>query len=91
MLLFKPLLSVGEEFLLYAQGGNIKRFSYPYEAMSYGYIYRNNQHLMVGVDYDCKDKKVYWTDVTSGSIQRSNYDGTAMEIVVSGLRDPQGM
>ena len=46
---------------------------------------------MVGVDYDCKDKKVYWTDVTSGSIQRSNYDGTAMENVVNGLRDPQGM
>lgn len=46
---------------------------------------------MVAVDYDCHDKQVYWTDVTSGSIQRSNYDGSAMEVVISGLVDPQGL
>eukprot|EP00794_Sanderia_malayensis_P020432 gene20432-22446_t len=82
---------VGDEFLLYSQGGNIKRFSYPYGSMSYGYIYRNPQHLMVGVDYNCKEKKVYWTDITSKSIQRSNYDGSEMETIITGLYDPQGL
>ena len=85
------LHAVGDEFLLYGQGGNVKRFSYPYGPMSYGYIYRDPLKLMVGVDYDCHDKKIYWTDVISGNIQRSNYNGTGMEIVANGLIDPQGM
>jgi len=82
---------VGDEFLLYGQGGNVKRFSYPYGPMSYGYIYRDPMKLMVGVDYDCHNKKIYWTDVISGNIQRSNYNGTGVEVVANGLIDPQGI
>ncbi len=46
---------------------------------------------MIGVDYDCEQKKVYWTDITSKMIQRSNYDGSKVEIVVEGLSEPQGL
>ncbi len=58
--------------------------------MSYGYIYRDPKHLMVGVDYDCQDKMVYWTDIVSKTIQRSSYDGSNMEVLIKGLQDPQG-
>ena len=58
--------------------------------MSYGYIYRDPITLMVGVDYDCQDKKVYWTDIISGNIQRANFNGTSVKVVANGLIDPQG-
>ena len=76
--------------MVYAQGGNIKRLSLPYEKAAYGYLYEHLGHVMVAVDYDCQEKKVYWTDVIGRTIQRVNYDGSEPETILHELRDPQG-
>ncbi|MCB9078510.1 MAG: hypothetical protein H6631_13000 [Anaerolineaceae bacterium] len=33
--------------------------------------------------------KIYWTDTSTGKIQRSNLDGSAIEDVVTGIREPE--
>ncbi|XP_074069451.1 nidogen-2 [Macrotis lagotis] len=89
------LPSVGT-FLLYAQGQKI------------GYLPLNGTRLqketaktllslhgsiVVGIDYDCQEKMVYWTDVAGRVISRINLElGNEPEIVISsGLMSPEGL
>ena len=63
----------------------------PYQKNQVGKLYIQDDALFVGVDYDCKNKHVYWSEVTSGAILRCKYDGTAVEYVISkGLGSPEG-
>ncbi|XP_044515876.1 LOW QUALITY PROTEIN: nidogen-2 [Gracilinanus agilis] len=87
--------SVGT-FLLYAQGQQI------------GYLPLNGTRLqketaktllslhgsiVVGIDYDCREKMVYWTDVAGRVISRASLElGNEPEIIVSsGLMSPEGL
>ncbi|XP_051833902.1 nidogen-2 isoform X2 [Antechinus flavipes] len=87
--------SVGT-FLLYAQGQQI------------GYLPLNGTRLQketaktllslhgsiaVGIDYDCQEKMVYWTDVAGRVISRASLElGNEPEIVISsGLMSPEGL
>ncbi|XP_043839431.1 nidogen-2 isoform X2 [Dromiciops gliroides] len=87
--------SVGT-FLLYAQGQQI------------GYLPLNGTRLqketaktllslhgsiVVGIDYDCQEKMVYWTDVAGRVISRASLElGNEPEIVISsGLMSPEGL
>ncbi|XP_072485813.1 nidogen-2 [Notamacropus eugenii] len=87
--------SVGT-FLLYAQGQKI------------GYLPLNGTRLqketaktllslhgsiVVGIDYDCQEKMVYWTDVAGRVISRASLElGNEPEIVISsGLMSPEGL
>ena len=38
----------------------------------------------IGVDFDWKGKRLYWTDVMTDKIQRAKFDGREIETVVSG-------
>ncbi|XP_064367902.1 nidogen-2 [Dromaius novaehollandiae] len=83
-------------FLLYAQGQQI------------GYLPLNGTRLqkeaaktllslhgsiVVGIDYDCREKMLYWTDVAGRSINRASLEaGAEPEPVVSaGLLSPEGL
>jgi len=44
-----------------------------------------------GIAVDTVDGKVYWTSDATGTIQRSNTDGTTIETVTSGLTNPVGI
>ena len=37
----------------------------------------------MGVDYDCVEQMVYWTEVIKGTIVRAKYDGSDMEVIVN--------
>ena len=39
--------------------------------------------MHVGVDYDCVEQMVYWTEVIKGTIVRAKYDGSDMEVIVN--------
>ncbi|XP_003375523.1 putative Low-density lipoprotein receptor repeat class B [Trichinella spiralis] len=43
--------------------------------------------IAVGVDYDCQDDKIYWTDVSGHSVHSSNLDGSN----VTTLFDTEGI
>ena len=40
--------------------------------------------LAVGVEVDCKEGNIYWTDAARGVIKRSKMDGTEKQDVVNG-------
>ncbi|XP_015976301.2 nidogen-2 [Rousettus aegyptiacus] len=83
-------------FLLYAQGQQI------------GYLPLNGTRLqkdaaktllslhgsiVVGIDYDCRERMVYWTDVAGRTISRASLElGAEPEIIInSGLISPEGL
>ncbi|XP_075283321.1 nidogen-2 [Opisthocomus hoazin] len=83
-------------FLLYAQGQQI------------GYLPLNGTRLqkeaaktllslhgsiVVGIDYDCREKTIYWTDVAGRTISRASLEpGAEPETVInSGLMSPEGL
>ncbi|XP_012378990.2 nidogen-2 isoform X3 [Dasypus novemcinctus] len=87
--------SVGT-FLLYAQGQQI------------GYLPLNGTRLqkdaaktllslhgsiVVGIDYDCRERMVYWTDVAGRTISRASLEpGAEPETIInSGLISPEGL
>ncbi|XP_069493571.1 nidogen-2 [Ambystoma mexicanum] len=49
--------------------------------------------IVVGIDYDCKAKMVYWTDVAGRTISRASLEpGAEPEIIInSGLMSPEGL
>uniref|UniRef100_A0A8C6IXA9 Uncharacterized protein n=1 Tax=Melopsittacus undulatus TaxID=13146 RepID=A0A8C6IXA9_MELUD len=83
-------------FLLYAQGQQI------------GYLPLNGTRLqkeaaktllslhgsiVVGIDYDCREKTIYWTDVAGRTISRASLEpGAEPETIISsGLISPEGL
>uniref|UniRef100_A0A8C3EU62 Nidogen 2 n=1 Tax=Corvus moneduloides TaxID=1196302 RepID=A0A8C3EU62_CORMO len=83
-------------FLLYAQGQQI------------GYLPLNGTRLqkeaaktllslhgsiVVGIDYDCREKMIYWTDVAGRTISRAGLEpGSEPETIISsGLISPEGL
>ncbi|CAI5764837.1 nidogennidogen-2 [Podarcis lilfordi] len=83
-------------FLLYAQGQQI------------GYLPLNGTRLhkeaaktllslhgsiVVGIDYDCREKMMYWTDVAGRTISRASLEqGAEPETIIqSGLMSPEGL
>ena len=57
-----------------------------------GIIYQRSGAVHVGVDYDCVEQRVYWTEVTKGVIVRAKYDGSEMEVIVDSekVASPEG-
>ncbi|KAI1895278.1 hypothetical protein AGOR_G00104650 [Albula goreensis] len=49
--------------------------------------------IVVGIDYDCREKKVYWTDLAGRTINRARLEtGAEPEIVINtGLTSPEGL
>ncbi|KAG5847035.1 hypothetical protein ANANG_G00121420 [Anguilla anguilla] len=49
--------------------------------------------IVVGIDYDCREKVVYWTDLGTQTISRARLDpwGEPETVVSSGLTSPEGL
>ncbi|EDO27820.1 predicted protein, partial [Nematostella vectensis] len=47
----------------------------------------------VGVDYDCVEEYIYWTEIMEGCIMRAKYDGTKLEVVIprKQVKSPEGI
>lgn len=41
--------------------------------------------LAVGVDTDCQEGDIYWTDAAMGVIRRAKLNGTGVETVITGI------
>ncbi|XP_039890326.1 nidogen-1 [Simochromis diagramma] len=81
--------------LLFAQSGRIEHVPLG------GYNMKKNdakpvlhlpEKVIIGVAYDCVEKMVYWTEITSPSISKANIDGgVPTSVISSGLESPEGI
>uniref|UniRef100_A0A3Q2GKG7 Low density lipoprotein receptor-related protein 4 n=1 Tax=Cyprinodon variegatus TaxID=28743 RepID=A0A3Q2GKG7_CYPVA len=68
-----------DKFLLFARRTDIRRISFDTEDMSDDVIPLADVRNAVAVDWDDKDGYIYWTDVTTDSINRALWNGTNLE------------
>ncbi|CAH1277418.1 NID1, partial [Branchiostoma lanceolatum] len=98
-----PVGQAPQASLLFAQGMSISRIPVPAQGYR-GQIIgaqsaaRGKKVLVkagmtaVGIDYDCVDGYMYFTDVTGRSISRAKMDGSQPEVIISqGLSSPEGV
>ncbi|XP_052589432.1 nidogen-2 [Peromyscus californicus insignis] len=87
--------SVGT-FLLYAQGqqiGHLPLNGSRLQKDAAKTLLSLHGSIVVGIDYDCQERMVYWTDVAGRSISRASLEAGAEPetIVTSGLISPEGL
>ncbi|XP_072236089.1 low-density lipoprotein receptor-related protein 4 isoform X1 [Leuresthes tenuis] len=81
-----------DKFLLFARRTDIRRISFDTEDMSDDVIPLADVRNAVALDWDAKDGYIYWTDVTTDSINRALWNGTRQEVVVdTSLESPAGL
>ncbi|KAF3832984.1 hypothetical protein F7725_026649 [Dissostichus mawsoni] len=81
-----------DKFLLFARRTDIRRISFDTEDMSDDVIPLADVRNAVALDWDAKDGYIYWTDVTTDSINRALWNGTKQEVVVdTSLESPAGL
>ncbi|XP_045679927.1 nidogen-2 [Phyllostomus hastatus] len=87
--------SVGT-FLIYAQGqqiGSLPLNGTRLQKDTAKTLLSLHGSIVVGIDYDCRERKVYWTDVAGRTISRASLEpGAEPEtIITSGLISPEGL
>uniref|UniRef100_A0A8C7Z4T7 Low density lipoprotein receptor-related protein 4 n=1 Tax=Oryzias sinensis TaxID=183150 RepID=A0A8C7Z4T7_9TELE len=81
-----------DKFLLFARRTDIRRISFDTEDMSDDVIPLADVRNSVALDWDAKYSYIYWTDVTTDSINRALWNGTRQEVVVdTSLESPAGL
>ncbi|XP_072448783.1 low-density lipoprotein receptor-related protein 4 isoform X1 [Chiloscyllium punctatum] len=81
-----------DKFLLFARRTDIRRISFDTEDKSDDVIPLADVRSAVALDWDAKGEYIYWTDVTTDSINRAKWDGTKQEaIAVTSLESPAGL
>ncbi|KAJ7360377.1 Low-density lipoprotein receptor- protein 6 [Desmophyllum pertusum] len=80
-------------FLLFAEGSNIRQLALHYNSTSSLRIpLKTSSSTVIALDYNPKDNRVYWTDVSNGTISRAFLNGSSQETIVSTqLRKPYGL
>ncbi|XP_071972207.1 nidogen-2 isoform X1 [Engystomops pustulosus] len=83
-------------YLLYAQGQQIGYL--PLDGVKFRKekartLLSLHGSIVVGIDYDCQEKKVYWTDVAGRTISRASLEpGAEPEVIIStDLMSPEGL
>ncbi|CAO2590537.1 Nid2 [Lemmus lemmus] len=87
--------SVGT-FLLYAQGqqiGHLPLNGSRLQKDTARTLLSLHGSIVVGIDYDCQERMVYWTDVAGRTISRASLEAGAEPetILTSGLISPEGL
>ncbi|XP_057187146.1 low-density lipoprotein receptor-related protein 4 isoform X1 [Triplophysa rosa] len=81
-----------DKFLLFARRTDIRRISFDTEDKLDDVIPLADVRNAVALDWDSSERCVYWTDVTTDSINRAKWDGSKQEVVVdTSLESPAGL
>uniref|UniRef100_A0A8C9STY0 Low-density lipoprotein receptor-related protein 4 n=1 Tax=Scleropages formosus TaxID=113540 RepID=A0A8C9STY0_SCLFO len=81
-----------DQFLLFARRTDIRRISFDTEDKSDDVIPLADVRNAVALDWDAQDEYIYWTDVTTDSINRAKWNGSKQEVVVdTSLESPAGL
>ncbi|XP_048586390.1 uncharacterized protein LOC5504315 isoform X1 [Nematostella vectensis] len=83
----------GDASLIFTKGNSVQRMSLPPRPSAIGLLYQSRGHVNVGVDYDCVEEYIYWTEIMEGCIMRAKYDGTKQEVVIprKQVKSPEGI
>jgi hypothetical protein len=82
-------LDLDEEKIYWTDIGGIRRANLDGSNIENGFIY--GLPAAKGIAIDKKAGKIYWTDTSTGEIQRANLDSTGVESLVINLSRPHGM
>lgn len=81
--------------LLYAQSGRIEHVpleGYDMKKDDAKTVLHLPEKVIIGVAYDCVEKMVYWTEITSPSISKASIQGgEAAAVITSDLDSPEGI
>ncbi|KAL0983660.1 hypothetical protein UPYG_G00130910 [Umbra pygmaea] len=81
--------------LLFAQSGRIEFVpleGYEMKKTNAKTVLHLPEKVVIGVAYDCVEKMVYWTDITSPSISKANLQGgEPIPVITSDLESPEGI
>lgn len=81
--------------LLYAQSGRIEHVpldGYDMKKDDAKAVLHLPEKVIIGVAYDCVEKMVYWTDITSPSISKASIQGgEPVAVIRSDLNSPEGI
>ncbi|XP_054655579.1 nidogen-1 isoform X1 [Dunckerocampus dactyliophorus] len=81
--------------LLYAQSGRIEHVpleGYDMKKDDAKTVLHLPEKVVIGVAYDCVDKMIYWTEITSPSISKASMQGGEPVVVIrSDLHSPEGI
>uniref|UniRef100_A0A673NGJ6 Low density lipoprotein receptor-related protein 4 n=1 Tax=Sinocyclocheilus rhinocerous TaxID=307959 RepID=A0A673NGJ6_9TELE len=81
-----------DKFLLFARRTDIRRISFDSEDKLDDVIPLADIRNAVALDWDSSERYIYWTDVTTDSINRAKWDGSKQEVVVdTSLESPAGL
>ena len=87
------LISVSEitTFLLFTEGSNLRQMAFN-ATTSRRIPLKVPVSQPIALDFDFLEEKVYWTDITLGTISRAYLNGSSQETVVrGGLNNPYGL
>ena len=87
------LISVSEitTFLLFAEGSSLRQMALN-ATTSRRIPLKVSASKPIALDFDFLEEKVYWTDITLGTISRAYLNGSSQETVVrGGLNNPYGL
>ena len=87
-----PTPSHEGDYILFSQGMSILRMPLPSTGPTdkgYPLITKSHQ-IAVGLDVDCLNGYIYWTDVYTGKMHKAPYNGSNSEIVSQTLEDITG-
>ena len=87
------LISVSEiaTFLLFAEGSSLRQMAFN-ATTSRRIPLKVPASKPIALDFDFLEEKVYWTDITLGTISRAYLNGSSQETVVKGgLNNPYGL
>nr|XP_051678803.1 nidogen-2 isoform X1 [Oryctolagus cuniculus] len=92
----RPEDSLTGSFLVYAQGQRLGRLPFKRTKLlkdQASTLLSMHGSIIVGLDYDCHERKVYWTDVAGRVISRIGMQpGAEPEVIInSGLLRPEGV
>uniref|UniRef100_A0AAY5EVI9 Low-density lipoprotein receptor-related protein 4 n=1 Tax=Electrophorus electricus TaxID=8005 RepID=A0AAY5EVI9_ELEEL len=81
-----------DKFLLFARRTDVRRISFDTEDKSDDVIPLADVRNAVALDWDAHEGHIYWTDVTTDSINRALWNGSQQEVVVdTSLESPAGL
>ncbi|KAK7175881.1 hypothetical protein R3I93_000216 [Phoxinus phoxinus] len=81
-----------DKFLLFARRTDIRRISFDTEDKLDDVIPLADIRNALALDWDASERYIYWTDITTDSINRAKWDGTKQEVVVdTSLESPAGL
>ncbi|XP_013386084.1 nidogen-1 isoform X2 [Lingula anatina] len=84
--------SAADSYLLYTQGMSIMQVPFnPSQREPGKQVLLIPGQTAIGIDVDCYERSIYWTDVSNRVIRQARLDGSDQKIVIKDLGSPEGV